>query len=158
MERYPMALVGFLDDLGRPAWIGLVLLSFVLFPPAGLVLLGYLLGSGRMCWRHRSEDRWQRGYDRWQQGMERMQQGVERMQQAAERWCGPRRERTTANRPTGNRAFDEYRSETLRRLEDEQREFMDFLDRLRHARDRAEFDQFMAERRQPGPAPEAPAA
>jgi hypothetical protein len=158
-----MALVGFLDDLGRPAWIGLVILSFFLFPPAGLILLGYLLGSGRMgCWHHHSRDRWERGYNRWQQGMERMQQGMERMQQAADRFRGPRPERTAPNRPTGNRAFDEYREETLRRLEDEQREFMDFLERLRHARDRAEFDQFMNERRQQGPqppaAPEAPAA
>ena len=47
---------------------------------------------------------------------------------------------------SGNRAFDEYRTETLRRLEEEQREFKAFLDRLRHAKDKAEFDQFMAER------------
>ena len=37
--------------------------------------------------------------------------------------------------------------ETLRRLEDEQREFKEFLERLRFARDKTEFDQFMAERR-----------
>jgi hypothetical protein len=49
--------------------------------------------------------------------------------------------------PSGNRAFDEYRAETLRRLEDEQREFKEFLQRLRHAKDKAEFDQFMADRR-----------
>ena len=48
---------------------------------------------------------------------------------------------------SGNRAFDEYRTETLRRLEDEQREFREFLDRLRFAKDKTEFDQFMAERR-----------
>jgi Protein of unknown function (DUF2852) len=48
---------------------------------------------------------------------------------------------------SGNRAFDDYRAETLHRLEDEQREFKDFLARLRFAKDRAEFDQFMAERR-----------
>ena len=48
---------------------------------------------------------------------------------------------------SGNRAFDEYRTDTLRRLEDEQREFREFLQRLRFARDRAEFDQFMSERR-----------
>jgi len=42
-------------------------------------------------------------------------------------------------------AFDEYRAEALRRLEEEQREFMAFLDRLRLARDKVEFDQFMAE-------------
>ena len=48
---------------------------------------------------------------------------------------------------SGNRAFDEYRTETLRRLEEEQREFREFLDRLRLAKDKTEFDQFMAERR-----------
>ena len=48
---------------------------------------------------------------------------------------------------SGNRAFDDYRTETLRRLEEEQREFKEFLERLRFAKDRAEFDQFMAERR-----------
>ena len=48
---------------------------------------------------------------------------------------------------SGNRAFDEYRTDTLRRLEEEQREFREFLDRLRFAKDKTEFDQFMAERR-----------
>ena len=56
---------------------------------------------------------------------------------------------------SGNRAFDEYRQETLRRLEDEQKDFRDFLERLRQAKDKSEFDQFMADRRnrpaEPGP-------
>lgn len=52
-----------------------------------------------------------------------------------------------AARASGNRAFDEYRADTLRRLEEEEREFKAFLGRLRFARDRAEFDQFMAQRR-----------
>lgn len=51
---------------------------------------------------------------------------------------------------SGNRAFDEYREETLRRLEEEAKEFHAFLQRLRHAKDKAEFDQFMAERRSGG--------
>jgi hypothetical protein len=55
---------------------------------------------------------------------------------------------------SGNRAFDEYRTETLRRLEDEQREFREFLDRLRVAKDKTEFDAFMAERRN-RPSPDA---
>jgi uncharacterized protein DUF2852 len=55
---------------------------------------------------------------------------------------------------SGNRTFDEYRAETLRRLEQEERDFHDFLARLRMAKDKAEFDQFMAERR-PGPPPAA---
>jgi hypothetical protein len=58
---------------------------------------------------------------------------------------------------SGNRAFDDYRAETLKRLEEEQREFRNFLDRLRFAKDKTEFDQFMAERRNhdAGPQPQA---
>ena len=48
--------------------------------------------------------------------------------------------------PTGNAAFDAYRDETIRRLEEEQAAFRDFVTRLRAAKDQAEFDQFMAER------------
>jgi hypothetical protein len=61
--------------------------------------------------------------------------------------CRPRRQRHAERaRPTGNAAFDDYRAETLRRLEEEQSAFEGFLDRLRRAKDQAEFDQFMAER------------
>jgi hypothetical protein len=49
-------------------------------------------------------------------------------------------------------AFDEYRRETLRRLEEEQKEFQEYLDRLRAAKDKSEFDQFMSERRGRGEA------
>ncbi|MBF9036468.1 DUF2852 domain-containing protein [Rhodobacterales bacterium HKCCE2091] len=49
-------------------------------------------------------------------------------------------------RSSGNAAFDSYKEETLRRLEDEQTAFEDFLKRLREARDKAEFDQFLQER------------
>ena len=47
---------------------------------------------------------------------------------------------------SGNSAFDAYRDETLRRLEEEQQNFEAFLERLRAARDKAEFDQYMEER------------
>lgn len=47
---------------------------------------------------------------------------------------------------TGNSAFDAYREETIQRLEAEQKSFEAFLGRLRAARDKAEFDQFMDER------------
>jgi hypothetical protein len=133
-----MNLAGQLDDIGKPAWIGLTIVSFIVFWPLGLVVLGYLVGSGRMtCWAHGSGNRWQRR-------MERMQQRMERMQAAAEQWTG-RGFRSSS----GNRAFDDYRDETLRRLEEEQREFKAFLDRLRHAKDKAEFDEFMADRSRP---------
>lgn len=48
---------------------------------------------------------------------------------------------------TGNSAFDAYRDETLKRLEEEHSEFMAYMARLREARDKAEFDQFLNERR-----------
>jgi len=49
-------------------------------------------------------------------------------------------------RPSGNSAFDAYKAETLDRLEREQENFEAFLQRLRDARDKAEFDQFMEDR------------
>ena len=126
-----------LDEIGKPAWIAVTIVSFVLCWPIGLLVLGYLIGSGRMgCWTHN----WSR------QGGERWQSRMERMQQRAARWCGPQ----AAARPgasSGNWAFDEYRAETLRRLEEEQRQFTEYLDRLRRAKDKAEFDEFMAEMR-----------
>lgn len=47
---------------------------------------------------------------------------------------------------SGNSAFDAYKSDTLKRLEDEQAAFGAFLNRLREAKDKAEFDAFMDER------------
>lgn len=128
-----------LDELGKPAWIALMILGFIIWWPLGLAMLAFLIGSGRMgCWRHD-------GSSRWQHKMERMQQKMDRMR---DRMSGGQGGMWGYDPPSsGNRAFDEYRAETLRRLEDEQREFRDFLDRLREAKDRAEFDQFMADRR-----------
>ena len=44
-------------------------------------------------------------------------------------------------------AFDEHRTATLRRLEEEERAFRVFLSELRMVKDKAEFDQFLAGRR-----------
>ncbi len=52
----------------------------------------------------------------------------------------------SAMKPSGNSAFDAYKADTLARLEREQQDFEDFLRRLREAKDKAEFDQFMDER------------
>jgi hypothetical protein len=85
-------------------------------------------------WRERAAERWERKRERW----ERRMGG----------WGGG-----PNLRPSGNRAFDEYREEALRRLEEVANEFKDFLTRLRHAKDRAEFDEFMRERRNRPDAP-----
>ena len=60
--------------------------------------------------------------------------------------CGRRARLATMDRPSGNSAFDAYKAETLKRLEDEQQAFDDFLRRLREAKDKTEFDAFMDER------------
>ena len=47
---------------------------------------------------------------------------------------------------TGNASFDAYRAELLERLEKEQADFETFLERLRDARDKKEFERFMDDR------------
>jgi hypothetical protein len=119
-----MPLVAKLDDLGKPAWIALMVLGFVYWWPIGLATLAFLIGSGRMSsWKNGSMSRWPGGVDQ---------------MRSAGTWWQPSR--------SGNQAFDDYRTETLRRLEEEQREFQEFLRRLRAAKDKQEFDQFMDER------------
>jgi hypothetical protein len=140
-----------IDDFGKPAWIGLMVLGFILFWPLGLAILAYMLWSGRMgCgWNRGAVDNWREGAgQRWENRREHWER---RMQ----RW-GSRR---GGLRPTGNRAFDEYREEALSRLEEEANEFRTFLERLRMAKDRQEFDEYMRERRNrpsdPTPEPDA---
>lgn len=53
---------------------------------------------------------------------------------------------TEAAKPSGNASFDAYRHDTLARLEHEQEKFEGFLARLRDAKDKTEFDQFMDDR------------
>ena len=127
-----------IDDFGRPAWIALMVVSFIVFWPLGLAILAYLLWSGRMAcgrhgdvdaWREKAAERWERKRERWEQRMGAWGRGGAGL------------------RPSGNRAFDEYREEALRRLEEEAHEFREFLGRLRAAKDRAEFDEFMKDRR-----------
>ena len=134
-----------LDELPKPAWIALMVVAFILFWPIGLGILAYLIWSGRMgcSWRHDRRE--------WRERRERMHD-------AAHRWWHGNGRANGGAPSSGNRAFDEYREETLRRLEDEQKEFRDFLDQLRHAKDKAEFDQFMDDRRRrrDAPPPSAP--
>ena len=115
------------NDLPTPIWIALMVLGFVLFWPLGLITLVYLVWSGKMMCCIGRLASW-KGDD-------------------LKRWNIVDAE----SRPTGNIAFDEYREATLKRLEEERREFTQFLERLRRAKDQEEFDRFMSERgaRQP---------
>ena len=125
-----MVLAAKMDEFGKAAWIAAVLAGFWLFWPLGLAVLAFLAWTGRMrAWRHDGPGQW---YN----------------EAAGSFGCG-RRGRFRRAAPSGNRAFDEYREETLKRLEEEQQEFVQYLERLRRAKDKAEFDQFMADRRRP---------
>jgi uncharacterized protein DUF2852 len=125
-----------LETPWHPGWIAVTVLGFILWWPIGLALLFFTLGSRKMaCW---SPDRWQNKMDRMSWKMERMRDKMER-RGFGFGFSAP---------SSGNRAFDEYRMETLQRLEEEQREFREFLTRLRHAKDKEEFDAFMNQHKQ----------
>jgi len=77
--------------------------------------------------------------------------GADAIQDGADAWTHERRGFGFGGfRPpsSGNRAFDEYRVETLSASEEEQTEFPGFPRSLRHAKDKEEFDQFMAQHKQ----------
>ena len=115
------------QEAGRPKllWIVLLLLAAWISWPAALALFAFLLWAGKLeAWKGAALNLWQE---------------VVGPLRSSGTWWLPR--------PGGNRAFDEHRSDTLRRLEEEEKEFREFLIRLRAAKDKAEFDQFMAERR-----------
>lgn len=113
-----------LDDRGKPAWIIAMVLGFVVFWPIGLALLAYMIWSKRMFGRSCAHRGHHHDHHR-------------SMGDFA---------RAGGFRSTGNAAFDTYKAETLRRLQDEQEAFEAFLDRLRTAKDKTEFDAFMSER------------
>jgi len=128
-------LVEKIDRWGQPAWIGLMVLGFIVFWPIGLALLAYMLWTDRLGssveterLRRRVAAKWQRATSNW-----------------GPAWQPP----TSGARPSGSPAFDAYRQDILRRLEEEEIEFRNYLERLRTARDRAEFDQFIKDRRPP---------
>jgi hypothetical protein len=124
----------------RPAWtpltVALMVLGFVVFWPLGLAMLAYIL---------------------WGDHFHRMADDARAQFRSGPWGCGRSHRRGHAGPggygPTGNVAFDEYRSRELERLEAERAkleamrtEFDEFLRELRRARDKEEFDRFMADR------------
>ena len=121
----------------RPGWspatIALMIIGFMLFWPLGLAMLAYIVWGNRFGgFKHE-------------------------MNNAADNVCGAfrrsRRSQHFGRGPfgTGNVAFDEWREKELQRLDEERRkleemrtEFEDYARELRRAKDREEFDRFMA--------------
>ncbi len=127
----------------KPAWspitIALMVLGFIIFWPLGMAVLAYILWGEYMGGSREKAESWiasQKGSFK-------------------SRRCGPRHYRASA---TGNAAFDEYRDEQLKRLNEERRKleedreaFEEHLANLHKARDREEFDRFMRDRNAPRP-------
>lgn len=119
----------------RPIELVAMVLGFAVFWPIGLAIIG---------WKLWQKKRWSRG--------DFASFAEERWRAAASGFRGSRDERW---RPfaSGNMAFDDWKAAEVERLEQErrkldeaQREFGEFLNTLRRARDREEFDRFRAER------------
>jgi hypothetical protein len=126
----------------KPQWgpltIALMVLGFVLWWPLGLAILAYILWG-----------------EMFGGSAEKAQGFVNRSRSWAEN-CGPRangfRHHGFRN-SSGNAAFDDYRAEQLKRLEEERRRldeeisaFHEYMRNLRMAKDREEFDRFMRDK------------
>jgi Protein of unknown function (DUF2852) len=132
------------SGMARRRWsapeIGVVIGSFILFWPLGIAALAIKLFKGEL-WRGASDavPPWQN----WKQG--------ERFD-FTQKWKSPFRDGRDGP-VTGNAAFDDYRKSALekleaerRKLDDERKEFGDYVEKLRRAKDQDEFDRFMKER------------
>ena len=134
---------------GRKRWapleLGAMIGGFVVFWPLGLLALGLKLCKGEM-WRGASDGSmpWSGAFDK-RPSMPGSNPfkgfGLGGFTGFA---TGP---------SSGNAAFDAYKREQLarldeerRKLEDEQRAFAEYMRRLAEAKDKQEFDRFMAER------------
>lgn len=121
-----------MDEYGKAAWLGLAVLAFWAAWPLGLAVFAFLVGSGRTrAWREEAHHSPGRAFN---------------LRGAAEGmaiWPS-----TAAARSHGNNAFDADGKAEFEHLEQQGKEFKAFLDWLRLARDKEEFDGFMAEQRQ----------
>ena len=127
----------------KPQWgpltIALMVLGFVIWWPLGLAALAYIL---------------------WGEMFGGSAEKAERFAQRSRAWaekCGPNghgyRGHWRNQSASGNAAFDDYRAEQLRRLDEERKrldeeihQFHEYMRNLRMARDREEFDRFMRDR------------
>ena len=138
---------------GGSRWTGFeviaMILGFVVFWPIGLAILGYKFWQNR----YGGPDLQTLANNKWQD--------ARAMMSSNSSWaCGGSMRRASRfyASPTGNAAFDDWRKAELarldeerRKLDDAQREFAEYVDAIRRAKDRDEFERFMAERRT-GPA------
>jgi hypothetical protein len=125
----------------KPQWgpltIALMVLGFILWWPLGLAMLAYILWGERFGGSAEKAEAWM---------------------SKSRAWCNEQGQRHHGmhgnwGRTSGNAAFDDYRAEQLKRLDEERkrldeeiREFHEYMRNLHKARDREEFDRFMNQR------------
>lgn len=125
----------------KPQWspltIGLMVLGFIIFWPLGLAMLAYII------WGEKFGGSAEKAQAYWNKGCGYMRNN--------HKHHGFGRNEFSSS---GNAAFDEYRAEQLRRLEEERARldaeidaFHEYMANLRKAKDREEFDRFMGEHR-----------
>ncbi|MBF0679584.1 MAG: DUF2852 domain-containing protein [Devosia sp.] len=125
----------------KPQWspltIALMVLGFILFWPIGLAILGYIL------WGEKFGGSAEKAQAYWNKGCGYMRNNTKHHGFGGQNFAS-----------TGNAAFDDYRADQLKRLEEERARldaeidaFQDYMANLRKAKDREEFDRFMSERR-----------
>ncbi|KQN78192.1 DUF2852 domain-containing protein [Devosia sp. BK] len=125
----------------KPQWspltIALMVMGFIIFWPLGLAVLGYIL------WGEKFGGSAEKAQTYWNKGCGFMRSNKKH-------FSGFGRDYSTS----GNAAFDDYRADQLRRLDEERARldaevdaFQDYMANLRKAKDREEFDRFMSEHR-----------
>jgi len=128
----------------KPTWsfitITLMVLGFILFWPLGMAMLAYILWGEHFGGSSEQADRWIN-----------KQKGNWKRSRKKRDFTRSYNKRDGFN--TGNAAFDKYREDQLRRLEEERDrldeeivQFQEYMQNLHMARDREEFDRFMNER------------
>ena len=130
----------------KPQWgplsIALMVLGFVIWWPLGLAVLAYILWGEMFGGSSDKAERFVNRSRSWAENCGRGNHGF----RSGSHMGGFRQS-------SGNAAFDDYRAEQLRRLEEERKRldeeinaFHEHMRNLRMARDREEFDRFMRDR------------
>jgi Protein of unknown function (DUF2852) len=129
----------------RPAWtpatIALMVGGFIVFAPAGLAMLAYVIWGERFhAWRENG-------------GSFREAMNSKMNSRTGSKWYREAKSHRHGFNTTGNMAFDDWRDGELNRLAEERRklddmreEFDGYARELRRAKDKEEFDRFMAAR------------
>ncbi len=126
----------------KPQWgpltIALMVLGFIVFWPLGLAMLAYILWGEFFGGSPEKAEAWINQKKAWCSN---------------QNWQHQSHHHGNWRQSSGNAAFDDYRTEQLKRLDEERKrldeeiqQFQDYMRNLRMARDREEFDRFMRER------------